>query len=134
MTAPDAKPGHEGERDVEPFVVKHYGSDAHPSIKGNGFDGLVLGENREEAQDFIDWVNARLRARPAEPSAAAGGVPAGWRLVPVEPTEEMIMAGTEAWEKNNHGSPYEREIPMIYAAILSASPAPGAQDEKGVEG
>jgi hypothetical protein len=52
---------------VEQFVVRHYSSDAHPSIKGNGFDGLVLGENREEAQEFIGWINARLSAPTPAP-------------------------------------------------------------------
>ena len=41
----------------EPFVVRHYASDDYPSIKGNGFDGLRVGEDREEAEEFIDWVN-----------------------------------------------------------------------------
>lgn len=44
----------------EPFVVKHYVDDVWPSIKGNGFDGLEIGETREEAQEFIDWVNTRI--------------------------------------------------------------------------
>lgn len=42
---------------VEPFVVKHYSSDEHPSIKGNGFDGLYIGDDREQAQEFIDFIN-----------------------------------------------------------------------------
>ena len=47
----------------EPFVVKHYVSDERPMIKGNGFDGLEIGEDREEAQAFVDWINARLSRR-----------------------------------------------------------------------
>ena len=50
---------------LEPFVVKHYSGDERPSIKGNGFDGLEIGEDREEAEAFISWVNARL-AVPTE--------------------------------------------------------------------
>lgn len=42
---------------IERFVVKHYGDTPHPIIKGNGFDGLVIGDYREEAEDFIRWVN-----------------------------------------------------------------------------
>lgn len=48
----------------EPFVVKHYSGDERPIIKGNGFDGLEVGQDREEAQAFADWVNARLAAPP----------------------------------------------------------------------
>jgi hypothetical protein len=44
----------------ELFVVRHYGDDERPSIKGNGFDGLTIGEDREEAEQFVAWVNARL--------------------------------------------------------------------------
>ena len=42
---------------MENFIVKHYEGDKHPTIKGNGFDGLIVGEDREEAQAFIDCVN-----------------------------------------------------------------------------
>lgn len=45
----------------EPFLVKHYTGDERPMLKGNGFDGLEIGETREEAQAFADWVNALLR-------------------------------------------------------------------------
>jgi hypothetical protein len=45
---------------LEHFVVKHYSGDERPSIKGNGFDGLEVGETREEAEKFIAWVNARI--------------------------------------------------------------------------
>jgi hypothetical protein len=44
----------------ELFVVRHYGDDEKPCIKGNGFDGLTIGEDREEAEQFVAWVNARL--------------------------------------------------------------------------
>ena len=44
----------------EPFIVKHYTSEEGPIIKGNGFDGLRIGEDREEAEDFVKWINARL--------------------------------------------------------------------------
>jgi hypothetical protein len=44
----------------EPFVVRCYSADDRPSVKGNGFDGLEIGEYREEAEEFISWVNARL--------------------------------------------------------------------------
>lgn len=43
------------------FVVKHYRVDDRPSLKGNGFDGLEIGETRDEAEDFIHWVNLRVR-------------------------------------------------------------------------
>lgn len=44
----------------EPFIVKQYDADERPIIKGNGFDGLEIGTDREDAQDFIDFVNSKM--------------------------------------------------------------------------
>jgi hypothetical protein len=44
----------------ERFIVKHYTDDPHPTLKGNGFDGLVIGDYREEAEKFITFVNHKL--------------------------------------------------------------------------
>lgn len=59
-----------GTDEVEPFVVRHYTSDERPTIKGNGFDGLEVGETREDAETFVAWLNAALRGR------VVGAVPA----------------------------------------------------------
>lgn len=55
-----------GARPIEPFVVKHYASDERPSIKGNGFDGLEIGEERQDAEDFVKWLNERLGVNRGE--------------------------------------------------------------------
>lgn len=44
----------------EPFSVKFYSGDERPTLKGNGFDGLEIGETREEAESFVKWLNDRL--------------------------------------------------------------------------
>lgn len=57
------------QKPLEPFVVKHYTSEERPSIKGNGFDGLEVGETREEAEEFVVFINsviASLRNTPPE--------------------------------------------------------------------
>jgi hypothetical protein len=54
---------------MEHFVVKHYVGDAHPSIKGNGFDGLTIGDKRVDAEEFVSWVNAVID-RAAKTSGA----------------------------------------------------------------
>ena len=59
---------------TEPFIVKHYVGEDQPSIKGNGFDGLKIGDEREDAQEFVDWINARLLAK----EAASGLRQIGW--------------------------------------------------------
>lgn len=52
----------------EPFLVKHYTTEEGPIIKGNGFDGLRIGDDREEAEQFVSFVNAKMQvATPAVP-------------------------------------------------------------------
>lgn len=46
---------------MEQFVVKHYSDDERPIIKGNGFDGWEVGTSREDAEEFIDFVNNLIR-------------------------------------------------------------------------
>jgi hypothetical protein len=53
---------------MEPFVVRHYTGEERPVIKGNGFDGLEVGETREEAERFVAFVNA-IRAQTLEEAA-----------------------------------------------------------------
>ena len=43
-----------------PFFVKHYCSEERPVIKGCGFDGLEIGETREEAEEFVAYINKFL--------------------------------------------------------------------------
>lgn len=50
----------------EQFIVKHYSEDERPILKGHGFDGLVIGDDRQEAQDFVDYLNSMLRQQQAE--------------------------------------------------------------------
>jgi hypothetical protein len=45
---------------VEKFIVKHYNGEAHPSIKGHGFDGTTLGDERYEADDFVEYINSMI--------------------------------------------------------------------------
>lgn len=47
---------------IERFVVKFYTGDSSPTIKGNGFDGLRVGETREEAEEFITFINALIES------------------------------------------------------------------------
>ncbi len=58
--------------------------------------------------------------RPLYEHPPAGGVPAGWKLVPVEPTELMSVAG---WIDKEEVYPDD-----IYRAMLAAAPPPPAGD------
>ena len=65
---------------------------------------------------------------PNLPKAAAlsqtAGVADGWRLVPVEPTEAMIAAGSD--HANNFD---EMRTRIIYVAMLAAAPAASGGDD-----
>ena len=69
-----AQPVAEGSDALHPFVVRHYTDDERPSIKGNGFDGLEIGEDRQEAEEFITWINERIRPTP-QPVAVSERLP-----------------------------------------------------------
>lgn len=56
---------------------------------------------------------APLYAAPVPPAESA--VPDGWKLVPVEPTPEMVQAG---WEE------HEGSVEGVYLAMLAAAPKP----------
>jgi hypothetical protein len=69
--------------------------------------------------------NARLRA---EVQALRGAVPAGWRLVPIEPTFEQIEAAAKA-AKHYMDECGGNSPTVVYKAMLAATPQP-AQGEK----
>jgi hypothetical protein len=52
-----------------------------------------------------------------------GGVPEGWRLVPVEPTPEMERAAMPAWLTR-------KPFADVYAAMLAASTIPPSPKEQ----
>ena len=51
---------------------------------------------------------------------------AGWRLVPEEPTIEMIDAGDNAYEPTYTGT-YTSDPCTVYRAMLAAAPQPPVQ-------
>lgn len=60
LAEPKSATLEQGVQQMHPFVVRHYIEDERPSIKGNGFDGLEIGEDREEAEAFVAWINEKL--------------------------------------------------------------------------
>lgn len=57
-------------------------------------------------------------AKQFESLAGKAVVPAGWKLVPVEPTKEMIA------KMRYHNGGYDKHIKNGYAAMLSVAPEP----------
>lgn len=52
----------------------------------------------------------------------AGAAPDGWKLVPVEPTEEMVIAFAEEWYSRRQTID-DPQMVEAYRAMLAASPA-----------
>lgn len=51
-------------------------------------------------------------------------IPQGWKLVPVEPTQEMLVAGARTvGDFYSEAGPYPRSKAM-YRAMLAATPSP----------
>jgi hypothetical protein len=75
-----------------------------------------FGSSKED--EFETW-QAGWQARAA---LATAQTPAGWKLVPVEPTEEMVVAFAEAWFSK--ARPIDDcEMNDAYAEMLAAAPA-----------
>jgi hypothetical protein len=52
-------------------------------------------------------------------------VPAGWQLVPVEPTEAMIRASHGLASVVSYSNGHHAYIPIAYKAMIAAAPKPG---------
>lgn len=75
------------------------------------YQRLTLGQHR-----------AALTALPVAQAGQSGQAPEGWKLVPVEPTEDLLEA--------IHNGGYvgdDQELRQFYQSILDAVPSPGGE-------
>lgn len=84
--------------------------------------------NAKAIRDYVDKALASLDA-PGERKPAPVAVPAGWQLVPVDPTAEMLEAGRKAQKKPrlhvSHAMSDEfMTLAVGYSAMLAAAPPP----------
>lgn len=70
----------------------------------------------DDLADPYDAAMSDIEGRGPVPQAAPKAAPAGWKLVPVEPTEAMVSAGYDAYG-----------VHACYAAMLAASTTPPAE-------
>ena len=76
-----------------------------------------------------------LAAHDAEQAQAAKAVPAGFKLVPVEPTLEMLTAaGREDDKAFIDGMPHGATAADTWAAMLAAAPTPPAPEAQQTAG
>lgn len=73
----------------------------------------------------------------------SASVPDGWKLVPIKPTEDMVISGFESKPDEHFSEPGEwdafeamsgckqaaHKARLCYAAMLAAAPAPGSDDK-----
>ena len=76
------------------------------------------GANSVSMPDEYVEVAAWLCGIPAQP---APSVPDGWKLVPIEPTSEMLGAGEDTFVTTYTGTPVSAPID-VYRAMLAAAP------------
>jgi len=101
----------------ELFVVKHYSSDERPTIKGNGFDGLEIGTDREDAEEFIAWVNARISTPPQrEPEQE----PVAWMREEEDCSDCIVWEQTEEHTIPLYTAPPQREPEQEYDDLTIA--------------
>ncbi|MDN8078328.1 Lar family restriction alleviation protein [Burkholderia multivorans] len=96
----------------------------------------------EDRVDDTDIEYVRAPAQAAEPVA----IPAGWKLVPIEPTVSMVVDGFESWPDPIFSTPEEwgafenmtgcqqatHKARLCYSAMLAAAPQPPAQADARV--
>jgi hypothetical protein len=71
----------------------------------------------------------RLQEKRLEQALAAKAVPDGWKLVPVEPTEEMLYEALKVDDKAYaDGSQHGASIGECWDSMLAAAPSPAQQE------
>ena len=89
--------------------------------KATGYPGYVPPEHGEAGAYYVEgWNDCREEMLNAQPCPA---VPDGFRLVPVEPTPDMLCAGY--WSGSGDVSVNEEWARReVYARMLNAAPQP----------
>jgi hypothetical protein len=121
-------------RNVEPQGDPWYGRKDETFVLCNCGAALFDGAFHEGFYDAQTraveaWNRRALSSSPSED----GGEPTGWKLVPVEPTEAMLVAGWNEYLSDMKGG--TPRFAITYRAMLAASPPQqGTGDADGVPG
>ena len=107
----------EGEEEHD-RCMREYGTLDCPACGGSGHIGDVVLEQQRSPQDFADLlaINAHdLYERGESQATQPAQVPAGYKLVPIEPTKEMEQAAMPAWLTR-------QPFAEVYRAMIAAAP------------
>ncbi|TYD48366.1 hypothetical protein [Cronobacter sakazakii] len=96
-----------------------------PPAPGADDDSLPYDPQIAEYEQMMEAEQAQADATPQQFESLAGKavVPAGWKLVPIEPTVEMQIAFAEAWFSKVRCVD-DCELEDAYIAMLSVAPEP----------
>jgi hypothetical protein len=103
---------------------------AHPEYSPKGHCAWCV----SEYENHNGWINTEVKnlthwmPLPAAPEATASE-PAGWKLVPVEPTPQMLDAGQDVEDLYRRGTP--DTWGKVYRAMLAAAPEATASEPAG---
>ena len=101
------------EIDTITFARSAWNAFAYWVERDDGNDNIT--EGLREAWDALEAIAPpALREAPASQPPAVQGVPAGWKLAPIEPWDEMCEA---AWE--SEGASYVGEHKVIHSASIA---------------
>lgn len=118
LAAPVAQQSEAGSIDTEHFGKLLADYVRANAVKYNDFNAVHL---REKLVSYIDGV--KLAPQPTEagaPTASASDM----RLVPAQPTREMLIAmGKAVWVRH----PADQQMHHVYAAMLAAAPTSGRE-------
>ena len=147
LTAPAAEvPEAMGDAEIDRLLPESDGTaeanatrvELAPEVWGSEYEE-VDAWSRPLIRQFASALNAARDAQ-WQSTRLRGGVPEGWKLVPVEPTTDMLRAAvnavvidTQAIEEGDHISLTWNEVKDVFAAMLTAAPqAPAAALDAGV--
>lgn len=78
----------------------------------------------DEARRMLSAIDSvKCVAPPAADSTPAADVPEGWKLVPIEPTDDMIMATRGGMSEASWMDYAKKRHAKLYSQMLAAAPA-----------
>ena len=99
-------------------------------------EALKLALEALNRNDYLGWqTNIHVREAIREALAEQPAIPQGWKLVPVEPTPEMLKAaddGDDEYTRRNFGPAVHRVMQGPYdhyIAMLNAAPQPQGEQK-----
>jgi hypothetical protein len=89
----------------------------------NSAGQILIQDGKGGSFDMSQYVGQSFYAAPQQ------AIPSGWKLVPIEPTDEMKQQGWEAYRDSNKPAPYNM-LTDAYKAMITAAPTAPIESDK----